>query len=214
MFQVLPGSLPAPRSPTSGMLAAVVSHAAVVAIVLVSHAARGEQQHPVIIIGTDLWPAPTPVTAPHLPGAPIVGGPVLQPDLSIVDVPGMPPIESAITPVGAPSGSPVGAVLPGDGGVWDSGIVDERPEVLSGPILTYPELMRQAGIEGRVVVEVVIDSLGRAELGSLRIVESPQRAFEAPALSYVRRALFRPARVMGRSVRVLVRLPIDFRITR
>jgi len=98
--------------------------------------------------------------------------------------------------------------------VWDSGIVDERPEVLSGPILTYPELMRQAGIEGRVVVEVVIDSLGRAELGSLRIVESPQRAFEAPALSYVRRALFRPARVMGRSVRVLVRLPIDFRITR
>jgi len=41
-----------------------------------------------------------------------------------------------------------------------------------------------------------------------------QRAFEAPALSYVRRALFRPARVMGRSVRVLVRLPIDFRITR
>jgi len=98
--------------------------------------------------------------------------------------------------------------------VWDSGIVDERPEVLSGPILTYPELMRQAGIEGRVVVEVVIDSLGRAEPGSLRIVESPQRAFEAAALAYVRRALFRPARVMGRSVRVLVRLPIDFRITR
>ena len=200
------------RSPLSGLLVATVSHAVIIAAVLVSRAARSEQPRPVII-GPELWPSPTPVTAPHVPGAPIVGGPVWPPDLPIVDVPGIPPIESVITPVGAPSGPPVHAGLPGDGGVWDSGIVDERPEVLSGPILTYPELMRQAGIEGRVVVEVVIDSLGRAEPGSLRIVESPQRAFEAPALSYVRRALFRPARVTGRSVRVLVRLPIDFRIT-
>jgi len=74
--------------------------------------------------------------------------------------------------------------------------------------------MRQAGMEGRVVVEVVIDTLGRAEPGSSRTVESSQRAFDAAALTYVRRALFRPARVMGRPVRVLIRLPIEFRIAR
>jgi len=213
MFQVLPESQPRRRFSVSGVFAAVASHAVIVAAVLVSHAARGEQPPRVIVVDPGLLVSPTPGTAPHLPGVPIVGGPAWAPDLPVVDVPGIPPIEEATTPVGAPTGPLAQPGLPGDGGV-DSSIVDERPEVLSGPILTYPELMRQAGIEGRVVVEVVIDSLGRAEPGSLRIVESPQRAFDTPALSYVRRALFRPARVMGRSVRVLVRLPIDFRITR
>lgn len=202
------------RPPLNGFLVATMSHAVIVAAVLVSHTARGEQPRRVMIVGPELWPLPMRVRAPHVPGPPVVGGPVLPPDLPVVNVAGIPPIDGATTPVGAPPDPPVQSGLPGDGGVWNDAIVDERPEVLSGPILTYPELMRQAGIEGRVVVEVVIDSLGRAEPGSLRIVESPQRAFNAPALSYVRRALFRPARVTGRSVRVRVRLPIDFRISR
>jgi len=70
-------------------------------------------------------------------------------------------------------------------------------------------VLRAAGIEGRVVLQVVIDTLGRAERAAA-VVESSNRGFDAAALAYVRGALFRPGRVRGRAVRVLIRLPIAF----
>lgn len=42
------------------------------------------------------------------------------------------------------------------------------------------------------------------------MVESSNRGFDAAALAYVRGALFRPGRVRGLAVRVLIRLPIAF----
>jgi TonB family protein len=93
-------------------------------------------------------------------------------------------------------------------------VVDERPELLTGPPLPYPEPLRQAGIGGRVLVRAVIDTLGRAEPASVVVVLSPNRGFDRAALDYVRRALFRPARVLGRPARVLVEVPIEFQITR
>lgn len=91
-------------------------------------------------------------------------------------------------------------------------MVDERPEILSRPPLDYPPLLRQAGLQGRVIVEAVIDTLGRAEPASLRIIERPNPGFEQSARDYVLHTVFRPARVKGRAVRVLVRIPIDYKI--
>src|SRR5437016_602975 len=90
-----------------------------------------------------------------------------------------------------------------------------RPQVATGtePAPRYPEGLRRAGIKGRVVVEAVVDTLGRAEPSSVVIVATLHPGFVAPARDYVMRALFRPARVHGRAVRVLVRVPIDFAIT-
>jgi len=214
MFNVLPGSHAPRRSPFSGLVAAVVAHATVLAVVLASHSARGAQPQPIFVAGPELWPAPNPIHTPPAPGAPPVAGSISPPDLPVIALPSMPPLEAGGPPVSQAAAAPAPVGIPGVGEVWDSGVVDERPEVLSGPVLAYPEQMRQAGVQGRVVVEVVIDTLGRAEPASLRIVESPQLAFEASALSYARRALFRPARVLGRPVRVLIRLPIEFRIVR
>ena len=60
------------------------------------------------------------------------------------------------------------------------------------------------------VVEAVIDASGRAEAGTVTVVRSPHPAFDEPARDFVRRALFRPGRMQGRAVRVLVRVPIEF----
>ena len=87
------------------------------------------------------------------------------------------------------------------------------PLLLAGPTPRYPEALRRAGIAGRVIVETVVDTLGRAEPGSMVVVAAPHPGFVAPARDYVLRALFRPARVHGRAVRVLVRVPIDSAIT-
>jgi len=86
-------------------------------------------------------------------------------------------------------------------------------EVLSGPQPQYPELLRQAGIQGRVMVQAIIDTTGRAEPPSLKVITSPNPGFDQPAKTYVLKALFRPARVHGRAVRVLINIPIDFKIT-
>lgn len=105
-------------------------------------------------------------------------------------------------------------IVPSSDQVFMENVVEERPEVLSGPALQYPDLLRQAGIQGRVIVQAIIDTTGRAEPPSVKIIQSPNPGFDQSARSYVLRALFRPARVHGRAVRVLVNLPIDFKITR
>jgi TonB family protein len=96
--------------------------------------------------------------------------------------------------------------------VFVEAAVDERPEILWGPRLQYPDLLREASIQGRVVVQAIIDTTGRAELRSVKVVQSPNPGFDQPAEDYVRRAVFRPARLHGRAVRVLINLPIDFKI--
>ncbi len=54
-------------------------------------------------------------------------------------------------------------------------IVDEKPSVLSGPQLVYPEILRQARLQGRVIVQAIIDTTGRAEPKSLKILQSPNQ---------------------------------------
>jgi len=105
-------------------------------------------------------------------------------------------------------------IVPSSGDVYMESVVEERPEVLSGPQLQYPDLLRQAAIQGRVLVQAIIDTAGRAEPPSVKVIQSPNPGFDQSAKNYVLRALFRPARVHGRAVRVLINLPIDFKIKR
>jgi TonB family protein len=104
-------------------------------------------------------------------------------------------------------------MVPTGNEVFMEAIVEEKPSVLSGPIPVYPELLKQAQIQGRVIVQAVIDTLGRAEPSSVKVLQSPNPGFDQSAKNYVLKALFRPARVHGRAVRVLINIPIDYKIT-
>lgn len=91
-------------------------------------------------------------------------------------------------------------------------VVEDRPELLAAPVPPYPALLREARVEGLVTIEVVVDTTGRAEPGSLRVVQSDNAGFNAAAVATIRGALFRPGRVWGRAVRVLVHVPVAFRL--
>src|SRR5439155_6998648 len=91
-------------------------------------------------------------------------------------------------------------------GPWSPMAVDEPPVLLAGPPLGYPDMLRRTGTTGTVVVQIVIDTLGRPEPRSL-VLESSHVGFEGAARAYVLGALFRPGRTHGRAVRVLVRTP-------
>src|SRR5712664_4866764 len=96
--------------------------------------------------------------------------------------------------------------------VYSEATVDERAEIVSAPPPEYPPALRQAGLQGRVTVQAVIDTLGRAEPASLKVIARPNSAFDQSARAYVLHAVFRPARVKGRAVRVLITVPVDYRI--
>src|SRR2546427_12382877 len=64
--------------------------------------------------------------------------------------------------------------------VYSEAVVEERPALLSAPPAPYPTLLRRAGIQGRVVIGAIVDTLGRAEPGSIEIVDSPNPAFDTP----------------------------------
>lgn len=94
-------------------------------------------------------------------------------------------------------------------------VVEERPERGDcGVLARYPEILRQAGVEGRVLIELVIDTLGRAERSSVRILSTSHQLFEGPARESAVSCRYRPGRIAGRAVRVRVQVPINFSITR
>jgi len=97
--------------------------------------------------------------------------------------------------------------------VYAEALVEERPALLSAPAPVYPALLQQAGIQGRVILPAVIDTTGRVEPASVRIMGSSHPAFDQPTKDWVLKALFRPARLHGRGVRVLINLLVDYSIT-
>ena len=98
------------------------------------------------------------------------------------------------------------------GEVYAEALVDVRPDLLAGPPPIYPELLRQAGIQGRVLVQFVVDTMGKAEVSTIRIIQTPNPGFNDVVRTSVVRSQFRPGRVRGRAVRVLTELPFDFKI--
>ena len=86
----------------------------------------------------------------------------------------------------------------------------QRPERVSFSPPEYPAMLREAGIEGRVEAQFVVGTDGRAEPGSIEIVSSTNKAFEAPTRYAIQNAVFRPGRVDGKPVRVLIRMPVRF----
>lgn len=93
-------------------------------------------------------------------------------------------------------------------------VVEERPERISGPLPKYPDILRQAGIDGRVVVEAIIDTLGHAERGSIRVLSSTNALFDQPSKVCVAATVFRPGRIAGRAVRVRVQIPINYSVAK
>ena len=105
---------------------------------------------------------------------------------------------------------PVSVHVAGD--VYDLNDVEERPRLAAGQTLTYPAPLLLAGIEGRVVLQVIVDTTGEVEDRSMSVVESTDPRFIPAAKEYLLKAHFSPGRIVGRPVRVRVQIPVDFRL--
>ncbi|NUM80619.1 energy transducer TonB [bacterium] len=95
-------------------------------------------------------------------------------------------------------------------------VYDEPPHLIGGHAfiqknLKYPDLARQAGIEGKVMVSIVIGIDGKVENASI-LLEDGNVGFGKAALEVVRKCQFTPAMQRDRPVRVKMSMPIVFRL--
>jgi protein TonB len=78
----------------------------------------------------------------------------------------------------------------------------------------YPDILRQAGVEGEVLAQFVVDTLGRAELRSFKVLKSSHDLFGTAVKNALPGMRFIPAEVGGRKVRQLVQQPFSFAIAK
>jgi TonB family protein len=94
--------------------------------------------------------------------------------------------------------------------IFKDAVVDALPELVSCPPAHYPEEMRQAAIEGVVVLQFVVEIEGHVKPENIAVLRSTHEAFEAPAREMIAECTFRPGKVRQTAVRVLVQMPLTF----
>ena len=207
-----------------GVVASVAAHLAIVVIAV--HATAQSRPRPmqvqrVVVIpfvpktaATEARAEPhTPTKSPALVMRPVVGI-QFDPKLPAIDfIPAPPTSLSDFTngvasqPDHAPfaTGTPVGT--------FSADQVERQVSLLPGaPAPSYPEGLRAAGVEGKVVAQFTVNERGMVESDSVRFVVSGNALFEASVRSVLRRMRFVPAEIGGKKVRQLVQMPFVFTI--
>ena len=197
----------------------VTLHTAVIAFAVYATLAAGTSDNKVKIDTTMVFLQQQQQKQPDQPPPPTIDVPLkgFQTVVAITDIPkNIPPVNlqehfdpKDFSGSGVEGGLATG-VTPSSDQVYSTDVVQEKPEVLSGPPPQYPELLRQAGISGIVMLQAVVDTSGRVEPNSIKVISSANPGFDQSAKNTLLKTLFRPARVYGHAVRVLIQLPINF----
>jgi len=95
--------------------------------------------------------------------------------------------------------------------VYSPGELDEQAAWRSGPPLAYPADLRRRHVGGQAVVIAVIDTLGRVEAESFRVLDTPDSGFVEPLRRMMLAASFTPGRAKGQLVRS--RVDLQFTLT-
>jgi protein TonB len=154
---------------------------------------------------------------------------IAAPAIRVIEVPvvtpvGLPSIQPAITAPsdtvifgppggksprigGDPAGEPQGD---GSSGEWRGNELAMRIVEQSKP--RYPEMLRQAGVDGSVLIRFTVDTLGRVDAKSVIVLQATHELFANSARAALAGFRFRPAEVNGRRVPALAEMPFEFKV--
>ena len=141
----------------------------------------------------------------QVPAAPPAAPPMRQPAEAPRPVDLTPPALEPPPPPVAPEDDPDRVFV----------LVQQEPVLIGGvaalqSAAEYPEAARRAGIEGRVIVQFVVDE--RGNVVDPVVVRSPNDLLSEAALTEVRTLKFTPGQQRGRPVKVRFSLPVTFRL--
>ena len=107
---------------------------------------------------------------------------------------------------------------PPDQGVYEMSAVEVEPSLSNSSDVQramerhYPPLLRDAGVAAHVTLRFRVEEDGRVEPATIEIADSTHEGFSEAARSVAKRMRFRPAKVNGYPVKVMVTFPMTFRL--
>lgn len=115
-------------------------------------------------------------------------------------------IDAPPPPLGEGDGGPVVEFIP----------YDEPPTPIGGQAAIsrntiYPEIAKEAGIEGQVVVQAFINDFGVVE-HCLILKGMPGTGLDEAAIDAIKRTKFKPAKQRDRNVGVWISIPVTFKL--
>jgi periplasmic protein TonB len=165
-------------------------------------------------------PPPEIVAAPPPPkGFQVLTAPIKIPDvLPEIDLSKKMTDEADFSGKGVQGGIAKG-VVGGTGPVSDQTYFEFQVEKQVSQVpgtanLRYPDMLRSANVEGEVLAQFVVDTTGRVEKGSLKILKSSHELFTNSVTSALNGMRFYPAEIGGRKVKQLVQQPFNFTLTK
>ena len=231
MFEVLLESKPKKRRTTAQFLTSVVLHTVLIFVAVQATRGAAEQVREILQDTTLVFleppkEAPKPDQPP--PDAVVAANPPpqgFQTVVAVQDIPTeIPPVNlnerfnpSDFTGKGVEGGIAAGIAggtgpVPITGETFLEAQVDDPPQLISAGPQRYPPVLRSAGVTGRVMAQFIVDTTGHAETGSFRIISSTNKAFEESARETILKSVFRPGRVRGQAVRVIVQQAVAFNL--
>jgi TonB family protein len=125
------------------------------------------------------------------------------------------PATPPATPAPAPTAPAPTAPAPTAPDIYLESAVEQAPELINRLRPRFPDEMRGRGYDRvEVLVELVVDTLGRIDRNSIRVVSTPSSAFTDAAIRAVREGRFRPGKLDGRAVKVRMQLSVAFEAPR
>jgi len=89
--------------------------------------------------------------------------------------------------------------------------VEKQAQALPGNLAPrYPEMLRTAQLDGDVIAQFVVDTTGRADMQTLKIIRSTHDLFTAAVRTALAEWKFEAAQVGGKKVKQLIQLPFEF----
>lgn len=92
--------------------------------------------------------------------------------------------------------------------VVSSAEADEAPRLITAGPKQTPAGME--GVAARVEMEFIVGTNGKVEPGSVTVLSSTSKVFEAPAKAMILKSVFKPGMLAGQPVRVKVRQGVTF----
>ena len=226
MFDQLLESKAEKQKRFGGGFVSVVVHAVLIGLAIVATSTASvvlekpkAEQVEFVEVQRDEPPPPDVVAAPPPPkGFQVLTAPVDIPDV-IPDI----DLTKAVTNEDDFSGRGVeGGIAKGVVGGTGPVVTDqpffefqvEKPAIASqgNPPPRYPEILRGAGVEGETLVQFVVDTTGRADMSSFKVLKSDHDLFTNAVRSILPQYRFLPAETGGRKVKMYVQMPFKFNI--
>ena len=97
---------------------------------------------------------------------------------------------------------------------------EEKPDIMPEPIggieaimknVVYPESAREEGIQGKVIVKLIVDEKGN--VSSTEVVQSVNKELDKAAITAIKKTKFTPSMTDNKPLKCEIAIPVKFKLS-